>query len=325
MIFTRGSPPFNLDADTQIAIFGKGDINMNENILKNCCLCPRACHADRTGGKVGYCGADDKIRIGGYSLHMWEEPCISGENGSGTVFFSHCCMKCVFCQNYRISTENHGSIVTEDELAEIFLKLEKMGANNINLVTPTHYVPQIIKALDIAKNQNLTLPVIYNCGGYETVETIKMLKGYVDIFLPDFKYFDDKYALKYSGAKDYFKYASAALEQMYSQTGKCRFDDKGMIKSGVIVRHLMLPGLTFDTKKILDYLNREYGNNIYISIMNQYTPLDTLPADFPELNRKINPSLYDSMLDYAEKIGIENAFIQLGDTADESFIPDFCK
>ena len=298
---------------------------MKENILNNCTLCPRECHADRLSGKTGFCGADDKIRIAGYHLHMWEEPCISGEKGSGTVFFSHCCMKCVFCQNYRISTENSGYTVSEDELAEIFINLENRGANNINLVTPTHNVPQIIKALDIAKKQGLSLPVIYNCSGYENAKTIKMLKGYVDVFLPDFKYFDDKYSLKYSGAKNYFKHASSSLAQMYAQTGKCRFDENGIIQSGVIVRHLMLPGLTFDTKKILDYLHSEYGNNIYISIMNQYTPLETLPKNFPELNKKLNPALYESILDYAEKIGIENAYIQLEGTVSESFIPDFCK
>lgn len=297
---------------------------MINDILKHCTLCPRNCGADRISGKTGYCGADDRIRIGGYRLHLWEEPCISGKNGSGTVFFSHCPMKCVFCQNYGISTKNHGDIITSDELSRIFLNLRDMGAENINLVTPTHYVPQIITALDKAKNQGLNLPIVYNCGGYESVETIKMLSGYIDIYLPDMKYFDDKYALRYSGAKDYFKHCSAAIHEMFSQTGACRFDENGMLKSGVIVRHLMLPGLLFDTKKILDYLHAEYGNDIFISIMNQYTPLKTLPERFPELKKKLNPKMYDAILDYAAEIGIENAYIQEDGTASESFIPDFC-
>lgn len=301
------------------------EIIMVENLLKCCTLCPRNCKANRTAGETGFCGSSDKIKIAGYSLHMWEEPCISASSGSGTVFFSHCTMKCVFCQNYRVSTENQGYYISENELCNIFLELQERGANNINLVTPTHYVPQIISALDKAKNQGLTLPIIYNSSGYETVRTIKMLEGYIDVYLPDMKYFDDKYAVKYSGASNYFKYASSALKIMYEQTGPCKFDSRGIIKSGVIVRHLMLPGLLFDTKKILDYLFSEYGNNIYISIMSQYTPLKTLPPEFPELNRKLKPRMYAAMLDYAADIGIENAYIQEGDAADESFIPDFCR
>lgn len=293
------------------------------DLLKNCMLCPRKCGVDRTGGEVGFCKSSDKIKIARSALHFWEEPCISGENGSGTVFFSHCTMKCVYCQNYKISTQNCGKYVTEDELAECFLDLENQGAHNINLVTPTHFVPQIISAILKARKKGLTLPIVYNTSGYENVETIKMLDGIVDIYLPDFKYFDDKYAIKYSSAKDYFKIASSAIKEMFNQVGKCEFTEDGILKKGVIVRHMMLPGLLFDTKKILDYLFAEYGNDIYISIMSQYTPLSTLPKEFSELNKKINPDHYDAILDYAERIGIENAYIQEGSSASESFIPDF--
>ncbi len=294
-----------------------------ERLLKNCTLCPRKCGIDRTSGKSGFCGADDRIKIARAALHFWEEPCISGKNGSGTVFFSHCTMKCVYCQNYKISTGGSGRYVTAEELADIFLDLQAEGANNINLVTPTHYAAGVVSALDIAKKRGLTLPVLYNTSGYENAEMIKMLEGYVDIYLPDLKYFDDKYAVKYSSAKDYFKVASGAIEEMYRQTGECRFDENGIIEKGVIVRHLMLPGLLFDTKKVLDYLHSTFKNNIYISIMSQYTPLDTVPDEFPELKRRLNPEHYEAMLDYAEKIGIENAFIQEGSSASESFIPDF--
>ncbi len=296
---------------------------MNSDLLKSCTLCPRKCGVDRTAGEVGFCGASEKIKLAKSCLHFWEEPCISGEEGSGAVFFSHCTLKCVYCQNFGISTQNHGRYKTEDELAQIFLDLKMQGANNINLVTPTHFVPQIISAIEIARKKGLDLPILYNTSGYESPETIKRLDGYVDIFLPDLKYFDDKYAIKYSNAKDYFKTAASAIRQMFAQVGKCEFDERGIIKKGVIVRHLMLPGLLFDTKKILDFLYSEYGNDIYISIMSQYTPLDTIPDGFPELQRRLNMHCYDKMLDYPAGIGIENAFIQEGSSASESFIPDF--
>lgn len=296
---------------------------MKDDLLKSCQLCPRKCGANRTNVELGFCGSSDKIRIARSSLHHWEEPCISGEKGSGTVFFSYCTLKCVFCQNYGISTQNHGRGITEGELSECFLDLQAQDAHNINLVTPTHFVPQIISAIDIARKNGLKLPIIYNTSGYENVETIKMLDGYVDVFLPDLKYFDNKYAEKYSNAKNYFTIASQAIKQMFRQAGKCEFDKDGIIKKGVIVRHLMLPGLLFDTKKILDYLNAEYGDDIFISIMSQYTPLSTLPDNFPELNKKINPKHYDAILDYAARLGIENAYIQEGSSASESFIPDF--
>lgn len=293
------------------------------DILTNCTLCPRNCGVNRRNGETGYCGADDKIKIARYSLHFWEEPCVSGKSGSGTVFFSHCNMGCVYCQNYKISTRGFGKIVSENELAEIFINLQKQGANNINLVTPTHYVPQIKKALLTAKENGLTIPILYNCGGYESVETLKTLDGIIDIYMPDLKYFDDKYALKYSNAKKYFSHAKSAIAEMFRQVGKCQFDENGIIKKGLIVRHLVLPTLLFDSKKVLDYLYSTYKNDIIISIMSQYTPLKTLPKEYPELSKKLDKKYYDTLVGYAVNLGIENAFIQDGDSAKESFIPEF--
>ncbi len=296
---------------------------MAKNILSCCNLCPRKCGANRSCDEIGFCGASDKIKIARSSLHFWEEPCISGDAGSGTIFFSHCTLKCVYCQNYNISTKNQGKFVTESELADCFLDLQNQGALNINLVTPTHYVPQIIKALKIAKEKGLTLPVLYNTSGYENPETLELLRGYVDIFLPDFKYFSDDFAKRYSGAKDYPEVAKKAIAKMFDLVGKCEFDENGIIKKGVIVRHLMLPGLENDSKDILEYLYRAYGDNIFISIMSQYTPLSTLPKEFPELATPIDMAVYDKVLDFAVDLGIENAFIQEGESASESFIPEF--
>lgn len=292
-----------------------------DNILSSCKLCPRKCGADRLNGQKGFCGAGKSVKIARSALHFWEEPCISGKRGSGTVFFSNCTMKCVFCQNYKISSGGAGHEVSEAELAEKFLELQNDGANNINLVTPTHYVPQIITALEKAKNNGLTLPILYNTSGYENVETLKMLDGLIDIYMPDMKYYSDKYAVKYSLAPDYFNIASKAVEEMFRQTGKPVFKD-GIMQKGVLVRHLMLPNLLFDTKKIMDYLYKTYGDDIYISIMSQYTPLDNVKT-YPELNKKLNTRHYDAMVEYCMNLGIKNAFIQEGDAAKESFIPDF--
>lgn len=294
-----------------------------DSLMTSCMLCPRKCNVNRKSGDVGFCMSDDKIKIARADLHLWEEPCISGDNGSGTVFFSHCNLKCVFCQNYKISTENSGKTVSVQELADIFSELQKKGANNINLVTPTHYAPQIISALDIAKSRGLTIPILYNTSGYESTDTIKMLDGYIDIYLPDLKYFDNRYAKKYSSAPDYFERASAAIKEMFNQVGECEFDENGIIKKGVIVRHLMLPGLLFDSKKVIDYLYRTYKDSIFISIMNQYTPLSTIPDAFPELKRNLPKGHYDALVDYALDIGIKNAYIQSGESAKESFIPEF--
>lgn len=291
-------------------------------ILEKCELCPRKCGVNRLEGESGFCKAGAKVKIARAALHHWEEPCISGERGSGTVFFSHCTLKCVFCQNHQISSGGKGKELTEEELADIFLDLQEQGAHNINLVTPTHYVPQIIKALESAKVRGLQLPIVYNSSGYETTETLRLLEGYIDIYMPDLKYYKEGYAKKYSKAADYFVYTKSALEEMVKQRPKAVFDQEGMMTKGVIVRHLMLPGLLFDTKKIIEYLYKTYGNTLYISLMNQYTPLEIV-KDYPELNRKLNARHYDYMVDYLISLGVENGFIQEGETASESFIPPF--
>ncbi len=295
---------------------------MDKNLLKSCTLCPRECKIDRTDNKLGFCKADDRIKIAKTYLHQWEEPPISGINGSGTVFFSHCNMGCVFCQNYEISSLNHGKYVTTEELCNIFLDLQKQKAHNINLVTPTHYIPQIKDAIIMAKNNGLKIPIVYNCGGYESVDALKLLDGLIDIYMPDMKYFDDKYAIKYSNAPHYFEYAKKALDEMYRQVGKNEFNDGIMIK-GVIVRHMMLPGLLFDSKKILDYLYSRFGDDIYISIMSQYTPMPNV-KNYPEIDKTVSKKYYETLVNYAAELGIKNAFVQDGESVGESFIPDFC-
>lgn len=291
-------------------------------VLDSCKLCPRNCGVNRLSGKRGFCGAGEKIRVARAALHYWEEPCISGDIGSGTVFFSYCTLKCVFCQNYNISQCSWGKEITTDRLSEIFIELQEKGALNINLVTPTHYVPQIIEAIKIAKIKGLNLPIIYNSSGYEKVETIRLLKGYIDVYLPDMKYFETKYSIKYSRAKDYFSYASEAINEMVNQVGEVKFDDNGIIQRGVIIRHLMLPGLLFDSKKIIDYIYNTYGDKVYISIMNQYTPLEHV-KEYPELNKPLNQKHYESLIDYALNLGVKNGFVQEEGTDKESFIPLF--
>ena len=292
------------------------------NILKSCTLCPRRCGADRAGGKYGFCGAGNDVRIARAALHFWEEPCISGESGSGTVFFSNCTMKCLFFQNYEVSTNNLGYEVTIDELADIFIDLQKKGANNINLVTPTHYVPQIISALDKARENGLILPVVYNTGGYENVETIKMLDGYVDVYMPDFKYYNDYIAIKLSNAPKYAEYAMAATEEMYRQVGRAVLNGNGIMQKGVLIRHLMLPGFLRDSIKIIDYISGTYGNNVFFSLMSQYTPLRHID-EFESLNGKLKMKYYNFAVERCIENGMENVFIQEGEAADESFIPEF--
>ena len=293
-----------------------------KDILKDCVLCPRECHVDRTAGKRGYCKATDELVVARAALHMWEEPCISGQEGSGTVFFAGCGLGCVYCQNRSISKGMAGKTITIERLAEIFLELQAKGANNINLVTPSHYVPHIIEALRISRNNGLTIPIVYNCSGYEKVETLKLLEGYVDIYLPDFKYMSDEPAVKYSNCKDYFAVAAAAIEEMVRQVKETRFDRRGMMQKGVIVRHLALPGYLEDSKRIIKYLYDTYGDRIYISIMNQYTPV-TKNIKYPELNRRVTEEEYEELVAYAKQMGLENGFIQEGETALESFIPEF--
>lgn len=287
-----------------------------------CNLCPRKCPIDRANNEIGYCQASNKIKIARNALHYWEEPPISGTRGSGAVFFTYCNLRCVFCQNYEISKNHVGRYVSFEELSDIFLQLQKQGAHNINLVTPTHYSNLIAKAIEMAKINGLNIPIVYNCGGYESQEAINMLDGLIDIYLPDMKYYNDKYAIKYSNAKEYFKHSSLAISQMFSQTGKNVFDGEGMMKKGVIVRHLMLPGLLFDSKKIIDYLYNTYQDDIYISIMRQYTPMPYLDG-YDELNKTIGQKYYDALVDYAAELGVKNAFIQSGEAIGESFIPFF--
>lgn len=290
-----------------------------------CDLCPRKCLVDRKKGEKGICGQTENLKVARAALHFWEEPCISGDAGSGAVFFSGCPLHCVFCQNENIANGTVGKEISVERLAEIFLELQEKGANNINLVTPGHFVPQITKALDLAKQEGLKLPIVYNTSSYETVETIKRLEGYVDIYLPDFKYMSPGLSKKYSHAPDYAEVAKAAIAEMVRQTGKAVFvngDEDNLILRGTIVRHLTLPGCMEDSMQILKYLHETYGDMIYISIMNQFTPLSNLEK-YPELNRRITDEEYETLVDYAIDIGIENGFIQEGDTAEESFIPAF--
>ena len=292
-----------------------------KDVLNKCNLCPRHCLVNRNCGEVGYCNSGNEITIAKYYLHKWEEPCITGENGSGTIFFTYCNLRCLFCQNYKISALNYGKNISVESFSVICLKLQNMGATNINLVTPTHFVPLIIEGIKLAKKNGLVIPIVYNSSGYENVNTIKMLDGIIDVYLPDLKYYSDDYAVKYSKCNNYFKYASEAIEEMFRQKGNCIFDKNGNILSGVIVRHLLIPGMEEDSKKILKYLYDNYGDNIYISIMNQYTPVRV--CKYQELNKKIDSSVYDDVIDYAWDIGIRNAFIQEEGTQSESFIPDF--
>ena len=291
---------------------------MNE-LLDKCKLCPRNCLVNRNKGEIGFCKAGNKIKIAKAYLHMWEEPSISGKKGSGTIFFSNCNLRCIFCQNYYISNENNGVEISIEKFSDICLDLQEKGALNINLVTPTHFVPLIIDGIKLAKSRGLCIPIVYNSSGYESVETIKLLNGIVDIYLPDLKYYDDTFALKYSNCKDYFKYASMAIDEMFKQKPKCVFDKKGILKSGVVVRHLLLPDMEEDSKKIIKYLYDKYGNNIYISIMNQYTPVKKCRYD--ELNSRVDSIIYEDVIDYAWNIGVRNAYTQDGESQDESFIP----
>ena len=288
-------------------------------LFDKCMLCPRCCMVNRNRGELGFCKSSNKIKIAKAYLHMWEEPPITGKNGSGTIFFSNCNLRCMYCQNYYISEEGNGVEISIERFIEVCLDLQSRGATNINLVTPTHYLPLIIEGLKIAKNNGLKIPIVYNSSGYERREIIELLDDVIDVYLPDFKYYDDEYAYKYSKCKDYFKYASESLEEMVKQKGKCVFDKEKNIVSGVIVRHLIIPGREEDSKKILNYLHKKYKNKIYISIMNQYTPVRKCKYD--ELNNTVKEDKYDEIIDYAWNIGIRKAFIQDGETQSESFIP----
>lgn len=293
--------------------------------MEKCTLCPRNCFVNRKLGEKGICGQSSTLKVARAALHFWEEPCISGEKGSGAVFFSGCALHCVFCQNQEIANGSVGKEISKERLSEIFLELQEKGANNINLVTPGHFAPQIVPAIERARNQGLNLPIVYNTSSYENVDTIRKLEGIVDIYLPDFKYMSSSLSKKYSQAPDYSEVAKKVVAEMVRQTGAASFYEKEgqeLMQRGVIVRHLILPGCMEDSKNIIRYLHDAYGDTIYLSIMNQFTPLKNVEK-YPELNRKLTEDEYDEVVDFAIDLGVENGFIQEGETAEESFIPDF--
>ena len=290
------------------------------NLYKKCVLCPRKCMVNRYINK-GFCNLSNEIKVALAKPFFYEEPPISGSNGSGTIFFSGCNLKCCFCQNMEISKFNKGKIVSIKRLAEIMIELQDKHVHNINLVTPTMYIPSIIKAIKKAKKMGLNIPIVYNSSGYENVEAIKLLNGLVDVYLPDFKYYDDNSAIKYSKASDYVENVKLVINEMVKQTGPCIFDKNGLIKKGTIIRHLLLPGMKEDTKKIINYLYTTYHDDIYLSIMNQYT--HNKYVDFKELKEPVKENDYNEIIDYAINLGINNAFCQVGGTVSESFIPEF--
>lgn len=291
--------------------------------MSDCTLCPRRCHANRAAGQTGFCGQTAQLRAARAALHFWEEPCISGDCGSGTVFFSGCSLQCIFCQNHEIALGESGKSISVERLSQIFLELQEKGAANINLVTAGHFIPQVCRALELSKADGLSIPIVYNTGSYEEAASLRLLEGLVDIWLPDLKYFSGDLSARYSSAPDYFQVATAAIAEMFRQTPAAVFDSgTGLMRRGIIVRHLMLPGQAADSKKILRYLHTTYGDAIYISIMNQYTPLAGV-SGLPELNRRVTPEEYRRVLDFADRIGIENGFMQEDGTAAESFIPPF--
>ena len=289
--------------------------------IENCMLCPRRCGVDRRES-VGFCGAGALARIALVSLHHWEEPCLTGDNGAGTVFFSYCNLRCCFCQNHEISHGGKGVEVTDERLAELFLEQQQRGAATLDLVTPTHYVPQIIHALDMARTKGFRLPVVYNSGAYETVETIESLRGYVDVFLPDLKYIEAASAKEYSQAEDYFPMASAAIRRMVEIAGPLQFDEDGQLRRGVLVRHLVLPGHRHESMRILDWLWQTFGDTIQISLMNQYTPMYKA-AEHKGMNRRLTTFEYESVVNHAIDLGITNCYVQDGQTASEKFVPTF--
>lgn len=294
----------------------------NMNKYENCLLCPRKCGINRSTGQTGICGVSSEIKVARAALHYWEEPCISGKRGSGAVFFSGCSLHCVFCQNREISDGKAGKLISKERLSDIFMELADKGANNINLVTPGQYIPDIVWAVNDAKSRGMKLPIIYNTSGYENVTELKLLEGIVDVYLPDFKYMDSTLSARYSRAKDYPSVAKQALSEMVRQQPDVVIDNAtGLIQKGVIVRQLLLPGHVNDAKAVLKYLYDTYHNHVYISMMSQFTPIAL--KDYPEINRTVTRREYERLVDYALEIGITNAFIQEGDVAKDSFIPAF--
>lgn len=294
----------------------------NMNKYENCLLCPRKCGINRSTGQTGVCGVSSEIKVARAALHYWEEPCISGKRGSGAVFFSGCSLHCVFCQNREISDGKAGKVISKERLSDIFMELADKGANNINLVTPGQYIPDIVWAVNDAKSRGMKLPIIYNTSGYENVTELKLLEGIVDVYLPDFKYMDSTLSAMYSRAKDYPSVAKQALSEMVRQQPDVVIDDAtGLIQKGVIVRQLLLPGHVNDAKAVLKYLYDTYHDHVYISMMSQFTPIAL--KDYPEINRTVTKREYERLVNYALEIGITNAFIQEGDVAKDSFIPAF--
>lgn len=294
----------------------------NMNKYENCLLCPRKCGINRRTGQTGVCGVSSEIKVARAALHYWEEPCISGKRGSGAVFFSGCSLHCVFCQNREISDGKAGKVISKERLSDIFMELADKGANNINLVTPGQYIPDIVWAVNNAKSRGMKLPIIYNTSGYENVTELKLLEDIVDVYLPDFKYMDSTLSARYSRAKDYPSVAKQALSEMVRQLPDVVIDDAtGLIQKGVIVRQLLLPGHVNDAKAVLKYLYDTYHDHVYISMMSQFTPIAL--KDYPEINRTVTRREYERLVDYALEIGITNAFIQEGDVAKDSFIPAF--
>ena len=292
-----------------------------ESFLTSCTLCPRQCHADRTKG-TGFCGGGKHVRLARAALHFWEEPCISGTRGSGTVFFSGCPLQCCFCQNYSISCGNFGEEVSVERLSQIFLELQSQGAHNINLVSAAQYVPWVVRALELC-GKGLEIPVVYNSGGYESVETLRRLEGKVDIYLPDLKYKDSDRSLRYSRAADYFAVASQAIREMVRQTGPVQMDDQGILRKGVIIRHLVMPGGMEDSKRVLEWISQTFApGEILISLMSQYTPFYR-SEEFPEINRRISTYEYHKVSEYMQDLGLTQGFMQERSSAKEEYTPSF--
>ena len=290
--------------------------------LEKCKICPHNCGVNRLNGNIGRCKSNGNIKLAMASIHNFEEPCISGENGSGTVFFSNCNMNCVFCQNYKISQQGLGREISIEELAEIFIDEQNKNAENINLVTPTMYVYHIIEAIKIAKNKGLKIPIVYNSNGYENVETIKKLKGYIDIYLPDLKYYDDDLAFKYSGVKNYFENATSAIKEMYNQVGSPVLDENGMMKKGLIIRHLVLPNNLQNSKDVLKWINDNIDKKVFVSVMAQYFPTNKA-KDFPEINRKLTKEEYEEIENYLYSLDLDNGYNQEIWEHEEDYVPAF--
>lgn len=290
-------------------------------ILEKCTICPHNCGIDRTKNQIGRCKSKDTVKVALYSTHDFEEPCISGKKGSGTVFFSNCNLNCVFCQNYEISQQGLGKEITIEKLAEIFLEQQKKDVENINLVTPTSYVPQIIEAIKIARNNGLKLPIVYNTNGYEKVETLKMLEGYIDIYLPDFKYSDNALAKRLSKIDNYFEVTTEALKEMYRQTGKAVFNEDGIMQKGMIIRHLVLPNNILNSRRVLRWIN-DNMHEVYVSVMAQYFP--TYRAkEIEEINRKLTKEEFDEIENYLYRLDLENGFIQELGEHEEEYVPQW--